>query len=139
MTDRRPGERVLAACLFQSSASRVMPLSDSQRNEIEQVLKQERERALRALNRSVDERADESDRDSDGDLSSVPFHAADRGTDTMQEELDASNATRVSRELAEIDEALDRLYREPERFGVSEKTGRPIPFERLKLIPWARD
>ena len=116
-----------------------MPLSDTQRTEIEQVLKQERDRALRALNRSVSERSDESDRDSDGDLSSVPFHAADRGTDTMQEELDASNATRVSRELAEIDDALERLYREPENFGVSEKTGRPIPFERLKLIPWARD
>lgn len=116
-----------------------MSLSDAQRSEIEQVLKQERERALRVLNRSVDERSDEADRDSDGDLSSIPFHAADRGTDTMQEELDASNATRVSRELADIDDALDRLYREPEKFGVSEKTGHPIPFERLKLIPWARD
>lgn len=117
----------------------VMPLSETQRQEIETVLKQERDRALRALNRSVDERSDEADRDSDGDLSSIPFHAADRGTDTMQEELDASNSTRVSRELTEIDDALDRLYREPDRFGVSEKTGKPIPFERLKLIPWARD
>ena len=31
----------------------------------------------------------------------------------MQQELDASNATRVSRELAEIDAALERLYQTP--------------------------
>lgn len=116
-----------------------MSLSAAQRQEIETVLKQERDRALRVLNRTVDERSNESDRDSDGDLTSVPFHPADRGTDTMQEELDASNATRVSRELADIDDALARLYRDPDGFGISEKTGRPIPFERLKLIPWARD
>ncbi len=116
-----------------------MSLTNAQRQELEQRLQEERDRALRALNRSVDENSDESESDRAGDLSTIPFHQADRGTDTMQEELDASNSTRVSRELADIDDALDRLYREPEHFGLSEKTGRPIPFERLKLIPWARD
>lgn len=92
----------------------------------------------RALNRTVTEgyRADEQDRD--GDLSTLPFHLADRGTDTMESELQAANATRMSRELAEIDAALDRLHRSPERFGICEDTGRPIPFERLDVIPWAR-
>jgi DnaK suppressor protein len=116
-----------------------MSLSAAQRQQIEQRLQEERERAMRALNRSVDDRASESEQDRAGDLTSIPFHQADRGTDTMQEELEASNATRVSRELAEIDEALDRLYRDPEHFGLSEKTGRPISFERLQIIPWARD
>ena len=45
---------------------------------------------------------------------------------------------RASRELEEIDAALRRLYESPERFGLSETTGEPIPFERLDLIPWAR-
>jgi len=116
-----------------------MALSAAQRQQIEKRLQEERDRATRALNRSIDDHADGSEQDRAGDLSSIPLHQADRGTDTMQEELDASNATRVSRELTEIDEALDRLYREPGRFGISEKTGRPIPFERLKMIPWARD
>ena len=116
-----------------------MALSPAQRQQIEKRLQEERDRAMRALNRSVDDRAGGSEQDRAGDLSSIPFHQADRGTDTMQEELEASNATRVSRELAEIDEALDRLYREPERFGISEKTGRPIPFERLQIIPGARE
>ena len=38
--------------------------------------------------------------------------------------------------LREIDAALIRLSNG--RFGVSETTGEPIPYERLKVIPWAR-
>jgi RNA polymerase-binding transcription factor DksA len=56
----------------------------------------------------------------------------------MESELAASNATRESRELADIDAALERLHRTPERFGICEDPGRPIPFERLDVIPWAR-
>lgn len=115
-----------------------MALSDKQRTHLEKRLRDERERALRSLNRSVEASSKASGEDRDGDLTSMPFHQADLGTDTMQEELDASNATRISRELAEIDAALDRLYREPQRFGVCEQTGEPIPFERLDIIPWAR-
>ena len=115
-----------------------MPLTAEQRAHLEQRLREERDRALRDLNRSYSEQTDESEQDRSGDLTSLPFHLADRGTDTMQTELEATMATRVSRELAEIDAALERLYRNPERFGVCEKTGQDIPFERLDLIPWAR-
>jgi RNA polymerase-binding transcription factor DksA len=115
-----------------------MPLSQEQRDHLERRLKEERARAIRTLNRSVDYSSDESEQDRAGDLSAVPLHMADRGTDTMREEIDLANATRVSRELAEIDAALERLYREPERFGVCESTGKDIPFERLDIIPWAR-
>ena len=113
-----------------------MPLKKSQLTEIEKLLTEERERALRILNRAVEDSAGEQDRA--GDLSSMPLHLADRGTDTMQDELDAANATRVSRQLAEIDAALERLIQDPEKFGVDENTGEDIPFERLRIIPWAR-
>jgi DnaK suppressor protein len=115
-----------------------MALSATQRKHLEKRLLDERKRALRTLTRSVDERADGDGQDQSGDLTSMPLHMADRGTDTMQQELDASNATRVSRELAEIDAALERLYQAPEKFGVCEDTGKPIPFARLDMIPWAR-
>jgi RNA polymerase-binding transcription factor DksA len=115
-----------------------MALSAQQREELEHRLQDERARALRSLNRGMADRASESEQDRSGDLSSIPFHMADLGTDTMQEELDASNATRVSDELAEIDAALERLYRNPDQFGICEDSGREIPFERLKIIPWAR-
>jgi DnaK suppressor protein len=116
----------------------IMALTAEQRTHLEQRLLEERARALRVLNRSLEEHSEESEQDRSGDLTSVPFHVADRGTDTMQTEMEASMSTRVSRELAEIDAALERLYQHPERFGVCEDTGRDIPFERLDLIPWAR-
>jgi RNA polymerase-binding transcription factor len=115
-----------------------MPLTSEQRAHLEERLKEERARALRDLNRTVDEQSGESEQDRSGDITSIPFHLADRGTDTMQTELEASLATRVSRELSEIDAALDRFYRNPEQFGICENTGREISFERLDAIPWAR-
>ena len=115
-----------------------MALTDSQRKKLEQRLRDERDRALRTLNRSLDESSSESEEDQAGDITKMPTHQADLGTDTMQEELDASNATRISRELAEIDAALERLYSDPEHFGTCERTGAPIPWARLEIIPWAR-
>jgi DnaK suppressor protein len=110
----------------------VMPLNDAQRAHLEKRLLEERALLTRALNRTVSEESAE------GDLSTLPFHLADRGTHTMATELEAANATRMSRELDEIDSALERLRRRPERFGVCEDTGRRIPFERLDIVPWAR-
>lgn len=115
-----------------------MSLSASQRKHLERRLLDERSRAQRTLSRSVDEQADGDEQDRSGDLTSMPLHMADRGTDTMQQELDASNTTRVSRELAEIDTALERLYQTPDKFGICEDTGKEIPFARLDIIPWAR-
>jgi DnaK suppressor protein len=115
-----------------------MSLTDKQRRHLEHRLQEERARLSRELDRSVADQAQADEQDRAGDISALPFHPADLGTDTMDTELDASNATRMSRELAEIDAALERLYRAPERFGICEDTGRPIPFERLDVIPWAR-
>jgi DnaK suppressor protein len=113
-------------------------LTDHQRKHLERRLEEERVHALRALNRNVDESADDTEEERSGDISSMPTHQADLGTDTMQGELEASNSTRISRELAEIDAALDRLIRTPERFGSCEATGKDIPYARLEVIPWAR-
>jgi DnaK suppressor protein len=115
-----------------------MSLTDKQRRHLEHRLQEERARLSRELDRSVADQSQADEQDRAGDLSALPFHLADLGTDTMDTELDASNATRMSRELAEVDAALERLYRAPERFGICEDTGRPIPFERLDVIPWAR-
>jgi RNA polymerase-binding transcription factor DksA len=115
-----------------------MPLTDTQRQHLERRLIDERARITQDLARFTKEEASEDEQDRSGDLSKVPFHPADQGTDTMDMELDASNATRQSAELDEIDEALNRLAKHPERFGICEKSGREIPFARLDIIPWAR-
>jgi RNA polymerase-binding transcription factor DksA len=114
-----------------------MPLTIQQRKHLEKRLKDERARALQLLNGIVADRSSSSEQEGAGDLTLMPFHPADLGTDTMDEELDESNATRASRELAQIDDALERLYKSPAQFGRCED-GREIPFERLDMIPWAR-
>jgi DnaK suppressor protein len=115
-----------------------MHLTTAQREHLERRLQEERVRVLRDLNRVLGDFSDGDEQARAADLTKVPFHMADRGSDTMETELAASNATRESRELADIDAALDRLHRTPERFGICEDTGRDIPFERLEVIPWAR-
>ncbi len=115
-----------------------MPLTDAQRRQLERRLQEERARAQRALDRSIDVQTNATEQARAGDTTTAPLHLADLGTDTMQAELEASNATRMSRQLAEIDAALERLHRDPERFGICEDTGDDIPFERLDVIPWAR-
>jgi RNA polymerase-binding transcription factor DksA len=115
-----------------------MSLTTEQRTHLEHRLRDERARAVQLLKGIAADRGTTSQQEESGDLSLMPFHAADLGTDTMNQELDESNAARASRELSDIDDALDRLYRTPEKFGLCEESGREIPFERLVVIPWAR-
>jgi len=115
-----------------------VPLTTSQRDHIERRLREERASALILVNGIAAERARASEQEEAGDLSLVPIHPADLGSDRQDEDIDLANVTRASAELAEIDAALERLYASPERFGLCEDTGAGIPFERLDLIPWAR-
>jgi RNA polymerase-binding transcription factor DksA len=114
-----------------------MALSDDQRRHIEERLHEERARVLDILRR-WDERREISQTAADGDLSDYPFHVADQGTDTYEQEMDAVMVQRASRELEDIDDALRRIIESPDRFGICEDTGQPISFERLDLVPWAR-
>ena len=114
-----------------------MALNEEQRRRIEQRLHEERSRVLTVLRR-FDEDRDTSLTAASGDLSDYPFHVADHGTDSYDQEMDTVLAERASRELEEIDEALRRFYEEPERFGICENTGEPIALERLELVPWTR-
>src|SRR5260370_25436284 len=73
-----------------------------------------------------------------GDVSKFPTHLADEGTSTFDRELDAQEASRLTRELEEIDAALERLYHAPDSVGRDKRTSADIPFEPLDVIPWAR-
>jgi DnaK suppressor protein len=104
----------------------------------ERRLLEERARVTDVLRRGRADAGDEEARDQAGDLSAFPFHPADLGTDEIQREVENAVESGEARTLAEIDAALERLYRTPERFGVDEGTGAPIARERLEVIPWAR-
>lgn len=115
-----------------------MSLTQSQLQKIEARLHEERERLTNALQDFTRPESEEASQGQAGDISKIPTHAADLGTDVAQEELEASIATRRSAEVAEIDAALERLNSSPDTFGLDENSGEPIPFARLDIIPWAR-
>jgi len=71
-----------------------------------------------------------------GDLSTVPYHMADVGTDNFEREFTLGLIENEEEELREIDAALERL--EKSAFGICEVCGKPIPKSRLKIIPYAK-
>lgn len=79
---------------------------------------------------------DDALRPSGGNLSNMPLHMADVGTDTYDQDfaLGLAGADRLL--LVDIDEALVRI--EEKTYGVCLLTGTPIPKARLQAKPWAR-
>jgi DnaK suppressor protein len=111
-------------------------MTQEQRDHLEKRLLHERERALGALARFHD--SNRNDAIGDGDLTTYPLHLADEGTDTMEQEKAFLLASKEGRLVYAIDDALRKLYREPERFGKCDRCGTEISDERLDLVPWAR-
>jgi len=77
-----------------------------------------------------------SRQDATGDLSIMPVHMADLGTDNYEQEFALDLMDSERRLLAEIDEALDRI--EKGTYGICEGTQKPINKPRLEAQPWAR-
>ncbi|TFB13786.1 hypothetical protein E3U55_15390 [Filobacillus milosensis] len=63
-------------------------------------------------------------------------HPGDTGTEMYEREKDLTFHRRAEEQISEIDHALEKM--EKGTFGICEKTGKPIPDERLKAMPTAR-
>ena len=74
--------------------------------------------------------------DASGDLSSMPIHMADLGTDNYQQEFSLGLMDSERKLITEIDDALQRI--ENGTYGICEGTGQPIAKARLEAQPWAR-
>ena len=71
-----------------------------------------------------------------GDLSTLPMHLADLGTDSFEQDMSLGLMESESDELQEIEEAFERIG--DGTFGLCETCKKKIPKERLKAIPYAR-
>lgn len=111
-------------------------LAEHERSRIEHLLLREREQVLDAIEH-FDERLTDL-RDRAGELSLYRFHPADFGTESQDQEQDFLLTSVEGRRLYQIDEALSRLYKAPETFGVCEVCGRDIGVERLEVVPETR-
>jgi len=70
------------------------------------------------------------------DLSNMPIHMADLGTDNCEIDNIIGLVDSERKILVEVNDALNRI--EDGTYGICEGRGEPIPKQRLKAIPWAR-
>lgn len=95
-----------------------------------------RARELLAAERSRLERALTDLRPAgDDELSHVDQHPADEGSELFEDERDSGIAQALREELAAVERAERRL--EQGTYGLSVESGRPIPDERLEVMPTA--
>lgn len=71
-----------------------------------------------------------------GNLSTVPTHQADVGSDNYEQEFTLGLLESERTLLKEIHEALERI--DEGTFGICLGTGQPIGIPRLKARPWAK-
>ncbi len=114
-----------------------MPLSKKDRAHFEERLLDEREKIVKQL-AQFDESFSDTLQGSDGDLSAYSFHMADQGTDAMEREKAFLFASKEGRLLYHIDEALRRLYRSPDTYGICQECNGEVGYERLDALPHAR-
>jgi DnaK suppressor protein len=88
------------------------------------------------VNSIEDEALKKSRLDATGDLSSMPIHMADIGTDNYEQEFSLNLLDSERKIFREINEALQRI--EEGTYGICEITGRGISKARLEARPWAR-
>jgi RNA polymerase-binding transcription factor DksA len=74
--------------------------------------------------------------DAAGDLSLMPIHMADIGTDNYEREFTIGLIENETETLKEIDAALERI--ENGTYGICQATRKPISKARLKVVPWTR-
>lgn len=74
--------------------------------------------------------------ESAGDLSAMPIHMADIGSDNYEQEFTLGLLQNETATMTEIDEALARI--ENKTYGMCLATGKPIAESRLEVIPWAK-
>jgi RNA polymerase-binding transcription factor DksA len=71
-----------------------------------------------------------------GELSSMPVHLADIGTDSYEQEFSLGLMAEEKKLLSEILQALERIKKKT--YGICEGLGVLIEANRLEAIPWTR-
>jgi RNA polymerase-binding transcription factor DksA len=86
-----------------------------------------RNAVLRELGQDEDER--------DSELADYDQHEADQATETFEQELDDTRLIRLQKEREAVEQALELV--EQGKYGYSIESGKPIPPERLAVMPEA--
>lgn len=111
-------------------------ITQKELEKFKQILLEKRGEILRNVNEMEDETLRKSRLDAAGDLSSMPIHMADLGSDNYEQEFALGLMDSERKLLKEIDEALIRI--ENDTYGICQGLNKPISKARLNAQPWAR-
>lgn len=111
-------------------------LTKAEQERFRKLILKRRETLRGNVSRMQDQALRSSRQEASGDLSSMPIHGADQGTDHYEQEFTLGLIESEEEELREIDKALKRI--EEGLFGLCEECEKPIPKARLSAIPYAR-
>jgi len=95
-----------------------------------------RERLVGKVDFMQGEALKKSRQDASGDLSNVPIHMADVGTDNYERDIMIELIQNGEEGVRNIDTALEKI--EDGTFGVCELCAKKINKERLKAVPYAK-
>jgi len=109
------------------------PLGKKQLDEFRQMLLEKRRSLLGDMSGME---AQASQQRESGNLSNMPTHMADIGTDNFEHEFTLVLLESEQAVLLEIDQALRRI--EDKTYGICLGTGEGIPIARLRAKPWAK-
>jgi len=100
------------------------------------LLLQKRETIAGDVTRMEDDALKKSRQTASGDLSTMPYHMADIGTDNYEQEFTLGMLETEEVELRDIDDALAKI--DAGTYGQCEECSKKISKARLKVIPYAR-
>ena len=103
--------------------------------EFKKLLLERRQMLAGDVTRMEDEALRKSRQNASGDLSSMPYHMADIGTDNYEQEFTLGLIENNEKILQEIDEALERIKNGT--FGTCTHCSALVSKARLRAIPWA--
>ena len=106
------------------------------RESFEMLLLQRKKMLTGDVNHMKDETLSKSRQEASGDLSIMPLHMADIGSENYEQEFTIGLVESEEEELREINLALERVKNKS--FGVCEICLKPITRSRLKAMPHAR-
>lgn len=112
------------------------PLSKKQLQEFRALLLEKRKSILGDMTGIQSGALGKNLQESAGDLSNMPTHPADIGSDNFEHEFTLGLLESERSLLREINEALERI--DAGAYGVCLGTGEPIGIPRLKARPWCK-
>jgi len=118
------------------SRKRKSSLSAKELNYFKNILLVKRREIIGDVNLIENEALNKSRLEAGGDLSSMPIHMADMGTDNFEQEFSLGLMDSERKLLHEINQALNRMFEG--RYGLCEGTGKEISKPRLEAKPWAK-